>query len=442
MQRRRGASFHTVTGSATERVRAALAAAHGAQATVNAFTSIDDERALDRAAAIDRGELTGPLAGVPIGLKDLIEHEGRVTTCGSAFYRHTATKTAPCVQDLEDAGAVIIGRTGLHEWAFGFSSENPHWGPVRNPWDLNTSPGGSSGGSAAAVAAGIVPIAIGTDTGGSVRVPSALCGTFGLKVTHGRISLDGVFPLVAEIDTVGPLADSIDGIETSYRAMSGDSTPVPDLGSRRFGVPQPWYEESPTDDEIAAAFVTTVEALRSLGHEVHAIEMPDVAPSMHLWNAIAEPAREVHRKFRESGEPYGEDIAQRLDDADKVKPEEADRAREWQQMIRTRFADALGTVDFLITPTVPVRRKVIGETGIGDRHYRAVLSYFSALVNHSLHPAIALPLANSGSPPASLQVIGSKGSETALIGLGQHLVDVEMVRFAQAPANSPIPGTG
>ena len=418
--------------SATERVQAALDAAHASQDAINAFTSIDDERALIRAGEIDAMEHDGPLAGVPIGLKDLIDHKGRVTTCGSAFYRHEATETSPCVNGLEDAGAIIVGRTGLHEWAFGFSSENPHWGPVRNPWDLNTSPGGSSGGSAAAVAAGIVPIAIGTDTGGSVRVPAALCGTFGLKVTHGRIPLDGVFPLVSTIDTVGPLADSLDGIELSYRAMSGDNTRPPAAETLRFGVPQPWYEDSPTEDEIAATFVDTVQALRELGHEAHAIEMPDVAPSFHIWNAIAEEAREVHRPFRERGEPYGADLIQRLDDADAVTSEEIAEARIWQQMIRTRFSDALHTVDFLITPTVPVRRKVIGETGIGDRHYRAVLSYFSAVVNHSLLPAIALPLAGSGSPPASLQVIGNRGTEVDLISLGRRLESAGLVEFNNA----------
>ena len=133
---------------------------------------------------------------MPIGLKDLIDQEGQITTCGSAFYRHQAITSAAAVARLEQAGAVIIGRTGLHEWAYGFSSENPHFGPVRNPWNTQNSTGGSSGGSGAAVAAAITPISIGTDTGGSVRVPAAMCGTFGLKVTYNRIPLDGVFPLV------------------------------------------------------------------------------------------------------------------------------------------------------------------------------------------------------------------------------------------------------
>lgn len=424
--------------TAIERVTAALEAAHAAQGSLNAFTFIDDERALERAAAIDREGHSGPLAGEPVALKDLIDHEGRVTTCGSAFYRHEATETAPCVNALEAAGAVIIGRTGLHEWAFGFSSENPHWGPVHNPWNLSTSPGGSSGGSAVAVAAGITGIAIGTDTGGSVRVPAALCGTYGLKVTHGRIPLDGVFPLVASIDTVGPLANSLDGIEVSYRAMSGDGEPAPELGPLRIGVPQPWYDNAPMAEEIASPFIDVVRELRTLGHEVNAIEVPDVYPSPQLWNAVAEEAREVHRSFREAGEPYGDDIAQRLSDAERVTDEAIAESRRWQSMIRTRFHDALRTVDLMMTPTVPVRRKIIGEDEIEGRHYRSVLSYFSSVVNHTLHPAIALPLADSGAPPASLQVIGRLNSESALIGFGRVLETAGLVEFSAPPVNSPI----
>ena len=170
---------------AVDRVTVALERADKAQATLNVFTQLDHDAAMDRAAGIDAaagdGMPGGDLAGVPIGIKDLIDHEGRITTAGSAFYRHEAERSSSVVSRLEEAGAVVIGRTGLHEFAFGFSSENPHFGPVRNPWDPGTSPGGSSGGSAAAIAAGITPIAIGTDTGGSVRVPAALCGCYGSR---------------------------------------------------------------------------------------------------------------------------------------------------------------------------------------------------------------------------------------------------------------------
>lgn len=432
--------------SAVSRVQTALDAANDTQNTLNAFISIDDERALERAseidASIDKGEPVGPLAGVPVGLKDLIDQKGRVTTAGSAFYRQEPEASAPCVDALEQAGVVIIGKTGLHEWAFGFSSENPHWGVIRNPRDQTTSPGGSSGGSAVAVAAGITPISIGTDTGGSVRVPAALCGVYGLKVTHGRISLDGVFPLVSSIDTVGPLADSMENIDLAYRAMSSDSAPEPGPASMRLGIPQPWHEDSPTDDDIAAEFANAVAALRDIGHEVHSIEMPDVEPSIQLWNSIAEEVRMTHGEFRRESRPYGKDVAQRLDDADLVTEEEVVRAKAWQEMIRTRFSDALATVDFLITPTVPVRRKIIGEERIGDRHYRAVLSYFSALVNHSLLPAIALPLLSSGAPPTSLQVIGCRDSEAALIAFGRTLEAERLVGFEPSPIDSGKPGGG
>lgn len=423
--------------SAVERVSEALKRAHASQDALNAFTSIEDDAALHRAQEIDdriaAGDDPGPLAGTPIALKDLIDHSGRVTTSGSSFYRAEATSSAPSVVRLENAGAVIIGRTGLHEFAFGFSSENPHWGPVRNPWDPDTSTGGSSGGSAAAVAAGVVPIAIGTDTGGSVRVPAALCGTLGLKVTYGRIALEGVFPLVASIDTVGPLADSVASLDLSYRAMSGDQTPEADARPVRLGIPQPWVGEAPTDDGIGAAFESAIESLRDLGHEVGAIQLPDIVPSTVLWHAIAPEARQVHRKFREAGKTYGADVAERLDDAELVTDEEIATARRWQQMVRTRFADALETVDFLITPTVPVRSKTIGEDEIGGKHYRAVLSYFSALVNHSLHPALALPLADSGEPPASLQVIGGLESEADLISFARGLEGQGVVEFQTSP---------
>jgi Asp-tRNA(Asn)/Glu-tRNA(Gln) amidotransferase A subunit family amidase len=427
-------------------VEAALEKAHDTQDTVNAFISIDDERALERAADIDRliasERDVGPLAGVPVGLKDLIEHEGRVTTNGSSFFHEVARTTASCVSRLERAGAVVIGRTNLHEWAFGFNSENEHWGPVRNPWDLKTSAGGSSGGSGAAVAAGITPLAIGTDTGGSVRVPAALCGTYGLKVTYGRIPLDGVFPLVPSIDTVGPLADSMEYIDLAYRAMSGDGTPEPDRAPLRIGIPEPWYGDGPVEEGIAAAFEDAIVALGELGHEVGPIEMPDAVPSRQLIDAIGEEVSAAHSEYRHRGEHYDPAVSSRIEVAESVTPEATASARVWQRMIRSRFADAFGTVDLVVTPASAARAKVIGRDDIGGMSHRTVVSYFSALVNHALHPALALPLAGTGSPPASLQVIGPLDSESCLIGVGRWLSEEGIARFVPAPPNTPNPGGG
>ncbi len=422
--------------SATDRVSEALRLAHESQPSLNAFIDIDDERALARAGEIDgvieSGTYAGPLAGTPIGLKDLIDHQGRETTCGSAFYRVTADSSATAVIRLEEAGGVIVGRTGLHEFAFGFSSENVHFGAVRNPWDVATSPGGSSGGSGAAVGVGITPIAIGSDTGGSVRVPAALCGCYGLKVTYGRIPLDGVFPLVASIDTVGPLANSIENIDLAYRAMSGDDAPEPSLRPLRIGIPQPWYDDAPMDDRVAAAFDGAVADLAAMGHEVHPIVLPDVVPGREIILAIAEEVNAVHAGYLGAGLPYGAEVRDRLLDCATVTADESAQGRGWQQMVRSRFDDAFDTVDLLLTPTVPAMRKVIGEDSIGDRHYRTVLSWFTSIVNHALLPAIALPLRDATGPPPSLQVIGPMGSEAQLIGFGRALEEKGLVGFVAA----------
>lgn len=370
---------------------------------------------------------------MPIAVKDMIDHAGRLVTCGSAFYRRVAESTAPCLASLEKAGAVVIGRTGLHEFAFGFSSENPHFGPVRNPWDPDTSCGGSSGGSGAAVAAGIVPIALGTDTGGSVRVPAALCGTYGLKVTYGRIDIDRVFPLVPSIDTVGPLADSVDSLALAYRIMSGDDRPEPGPRPLRLAVPQPWVAGAPMSDEVAHTFRETLTALERLGHHIEEVEMPGVGPSGLVVPAIAEEVREIHRAYRERGESYGEDVASRLSDSEAAGADVIADARQWQRHLRDSFASVFEEHDLVITPTVPVRSKQIGEEMIGDKHYRTVLSWFSYVANHALIPAIAMPLLGTGQPPLSLQAMASFDQEPLLISFARSLEGEGLSGFRPAP---------
>jgi aspartyl-tRNA(Asn)/glutamyl-tRNA(Gln) amidotransferase subunit A len=286
------------------------------------------------------------------------------------------------------------------------------------------------------VAAGITPVAIGTDTGGSIRVPAALCGCFGLKVTHGRVPIDGVFPLAASIDTVGPLADSIESLESSYRVMSGDDSGAVVPDRIRIGLPEPWLGESPMDSQVATTFEETVRSLEGMGHDVSVVRMEGVLPAHELIDSIAGEVSDVHRDFRSQGLPYGDDVARRVDDCLATAPDRIEAGKEWQKMIRRRFAGAFETVDLLLTPTTPVMKKVIGEDPIGDRHYRAVLSWFTAMVNHALHPAIALPLAGTGAPPVSLQAIGPLGSETVLIDWGKSLVEAGLAGFEPAPMAS------
>jgi aspartyl-tRNA(Asn)/glutamyl-tRNA(Gln) amidotransferase subunit A len=254
-----------------------------------------------------------------------------------------------------------------------------------------------------------------------------------LKVTHGRIPLTGVFPLALSIDTVGPLADTIANLDAAYRAMSGDDTNEPAPAPLKLGIPQPWFDMAPMDETVAKGFDKLINALRDLGHTVIPVGMPDVLPAQELIHAIAGEITGVHRDFRAKGLAYGDDVAKRLDDCAGVSPEEIQAGRDWQLMIRRQFAEAFTTVDLLITPTSPAMRKQIGNDSIGERHYRAVLSWFSAIVNHSLHPAIALPVVDSGEPPVSLQAIGSSGSETGLIGFGRSLESAGLIGFSPAP---------
>ncbi len=415
-----------MTDSTSSAIAKAIRDARASQPMLNAFTQIEDESSAGSTA-------TGALTGLPIALKDLIDHAGRTTTAGSAFYRHRATTSATCVSRLEAEGGVIIGRTNLHEFAYGFSSENPHFGPVRNPWDLNTSAGGSSGGSGAAVAAGIVPVAIGTDTGGSVRVPAALCGCFGLKVTHGSIPLDGVFPLVPSIDTVGPIADSVDNLERVYRVLADDADPLPEHKPFRFGIPQPWFDNGPVSEDVSASFETAVSEIRSLGNNAREIEIANVFPDSGLGGVFAPEVSATHRGFVEHGMPYGDDVAARIESSFATTESQIAEGKAWQQMIKDRFDEAFAEVDLLITPTVGAMRKTIGENEIAGSNYRTVLSWFTSIVNIAHLPAVALPLLRSGQPPVSIQVIGPPGSELTLLTLARSWEGQGLVGFALPP---------
>lgn len=438
---------------------AAVVAAH-LEATsrageLNAFTLVDAEAALEAAAALDRrlaaGEAPGPLAGVPIALKDVIDQAGRPTTCGSGFYWQVPAVSATVVRRLEEAGAVILGRNGLHEFAFGFSSENPWWGPVRNPWDPATSPGGSSGGSAAAVAAGLAPVAIGTDTGGSVRVPAALCGLVGLKPTHGRIPLTGVFPLAPSLDTVGPLTRSTADAALVYAAIAGhdaaDPWSVPravllpegpaDPARCRFAIPLPWAAH-PLSREVRDGFRFALEALGKAGAVVEQVHEPDLTPPGLVEASMYPEVAAIHREWmRVHPKWYGPEVRLRLSRALEVGTAEHVAGLAWRSRARHALDRLLTHCDAVLTPTTAVLRKGIGdETVVTEEEpmpYRRALSAFAAPVNHSGHPALALPLAAPvafpNDPPPSLQLVGRRWEEHRLLEIGLGLEEAGIVAF-------------
>jgi len=434
----------------------AIAAAQTSQAPLNAFTLIDTDGAMARAKAVDmlveQGKDPGPLAGVPVALKDLVDQAGLPNTRGGSFPVELSENSATVVRRLGAAGAVIIGRTNLHEFAFGFTSENHWFGPVHNPWDLATSTGGSSGGSAAAVAAGVVPIAVGTDTGGSVRVPAAMCGVFGLKVTHGRVPLSGVYPLVASFDTVGPLARTVADIAAAYLAMAGDdptdpwSRPVPvktppvsiDPSKVRIGVVRQWFETIHSRD-IAVAIDAFIDMCTDLGFSVAAVDEEALTPIPEVTAASRAEVLDVHgNRFADHPERYGPDVRLRLEESQGVTPEDMVAAARWISNARATVA-RLDTDGFtaLVAPTVGVRSKTIGVDNIDidgtPTFHRVPLANFTAPINAIGIPSLSMPITGSGAPPVSVQLIGPAWSESRLLSIANHLETHRIVGFTPPP---------
>jgi Asp-tRNA(Asn)/Glu-tRNA(Gln) amidotransferase A subunit family amidase len=450
------------SGETTARREAEAALNRAAAATsLNAFIRLDPDGALHRAAAVDRivaaGGDPGPLAGVPVALKDIIDQAGISTTAGSSFLDSAAETDATVVTRLEAAGAVIIGRTGLHEFAYGFSSENDWWGPVRNPWDPTTSPGGSSGGSAAAVAAGIAPLGIGTDTGGSVRVPAALCGVVGLKVTHGRIPLTGVFPLAGSLDTVGPITTTIADAAVAYGVLAGydaadpwsidravtGSGPVR-IDGTTIGIPHPWVDRTLAPEQ-RAGFDHAISVLGDAGAELVDLEAPMLDPHDMPPGTYHEVA-DVHRdSYLQDPQRYGPTIRQRLAAVFDLTPDDVAVGARWRRSVVAAFGELFARCDVILTPTTAARTKSIGvdtiDVGDGPEPDRPVVSWFTPLVNQAGIPALAIPIETphvSGLPP-SLQLIGPAWSEARLLAIGMALDGFGLVAHRTAPPATPKP---
>jgi aspartyl-tRNA(Asn)/glutamyl-tRNA(Gln) amidotransferase subunit A len=320
-------------------------------------------------AEINAGNWRGPLHGIPIGLKDLIDTAGVKTTCGSALFAdRVPARDAEIVRRLKTAGAVLIGKQNMQEFAYGGTSTSSYFGPVRNPLDLERIAGGSSGGSAAAVATGMCFGAIGTDTGGSVREPAAFCGIVGLKPTYGRVSTRGVFPLSTSLDHVGPLCRNVEDTALLLQVIAGydklDPTSVDwaiDLytdvvkanAKSRIGiVRRPFFDD--LDGDIACAID---EALKQMAGDVLEVELPPTPAAVQGPEVYA-----VHGKhFAASPELYGRWIQERLKQAAMVNTVAYVEARQQLDRVRRSIDDVFSEVDFLITPTTPVPPITIEE---------------------------------------------------------------------------------
>jgi aspartyl-tRNA(Asn)/glutamyl-tRNA(Gln) amidotransferase subunit A len=437
-------------------VEFSVGAAERLNGSLNAFLEIDRE-ASKRAAAVENSG--GALAGVPVAVKDNICVRGMQTSCGSRILGdYHPPYDATVIERLLGAGAVIIGKTNCDEFAMGSSNENSAFGPVRNPWDTTRVPGGSSGGSAAAVAAGIVPVALGSDTGGSVRQPASLCGVLGLKPTYGRNSRYGLVAFASSLDQVGVFAREVTDVARVLGVIAGrdrhDSTtadvPVPDyvaaldvdLKGARLGFPRALFGKG-LDEEVGTAVKNVVDVYRELGAEIVDVELPNAGYAIAVYYIIAtaeassnlarfdgvrygfraEDApelRQMYRKTREEG--FGAEVKRRIMLGTYVLSAGYydayyRKAQQVRTLIKNDFLNAFKDCDAIITPTAPTPAFALGEK-VDDPLAMYLNDIYTVTANLAGIPGLSVPCGlSSARLPIGFQLLGPYWSEPTLLKL-------------------------
>jgi aspartyl-tRNA(Asn)/glutamyl-tRNA(Gln) amidotransferase subunit A len=441
--------------SAAELTAAALQRIERLNPSTNAMQTVLADAARERAKEADeelaRGEGRGPLHGIPVAVKDLFYTQGVRTTGGSKlFENYMPDHDAAVVESLRAGGAVLIGKTGMHELAYGITSSNPHFGAIRNPWDRDRIPGGSSGGSGAAVAAGMVSMAMGSDTGGSIRIPATYCGVVGLKPTYGRVSRYGAMPLGFSLDHMGPLTRSVRDAgavlniiagydprdETSSRRPVENYVPdiEPSLRGLRIGLPENFYFER-LDPEVDAAVRAAFRTAEALGAEIVTLRVPDIAAINTVARVIllaeASALLEPHLEHRDL---FGGDVLALLDQGRLLPATDYINAQRLRRAMQHEFAGAWSRVDCLFTPTAPITAPRIGETtatvGSASEDVRLATTRLVRAINLLGVPAISIPCGmDHRGLPIGLQIVGQPFAEALILRVAQAL----------APGEVPVP---
>ena len=424
--------------SSAELVSAALSRIARLNSSLNAFITVADDPARREAKRADR-EIRrgwrGPLHGIPISLKDNIETRGIRTTAGSKILSSfIPARNSVIAERLARAGAILVGKTNLHEFAYGVTTENPFFGATHNPWLRDCIPGGSSGGSGAAVAAGLCFASVGTDTGGSIRIPSSLCGIVGLKPTFGLVSLEGVVPLAQSLDHAGPMARSVADACIMLEAIAGGYPELarpPDFRKLRkkrparfqIGWPKQYFFNR-IDDEVLRAVKNAVKTLESLGGRAAEVSLPhlddSVAPSTNIALAEATQYHESRGYFPKRADEYSPDLQHRLEQGREVRAVEYLRAREQQREVMHDFDAAFERVNVIVAPTTPVAAPPLGTKEVsiaGEKEaVRSALLRLNRPANYTGHPAISLPCGfTRAGLPIGLQIIGPHWGEAGLL---------------------------
>ena len=453
--------LETGSRSATDLARDALARAEGLDSRYNIFITICAERAMHMARAADEraraGARLGLLDGIPVTIKDLLDLRGTPTTNGSgAGWGGSEEQSADVVANLERAGAVVIGKTNLHELGMGITNDNPHFGKTFNPWNRDLSPGGSSGGSAAAVALGIGAGSVGTDTGGSIRIPAAHCGIFGLKPTLGALSTKGVSGIAWSLDHTGPLAATIDDLAILFQAMrEGQVTSMDtrhrDLAGLRIGVPTTYFNER-IEPAVEAAYRAALGALEGGGAMLCDFDPPDPTPAVS-WAFILARAEawHLHRKrYADHPDSVGEGVQGFLDSGRQTDAAEYLDARARQESFGQAMERSLLPYDVVVVPATPATAKPYSQEAVsfGDEEemiFQCMIRYTSVF-NISGHPVVVAPCPSlADGLPAGIQMVGPRGSEHRLLSIARAYEEVALADHLsrlRALIEQPVPPVG
>ncbi len=434
--------------SSTELTRAAIQQIGRLNPKLNAFITLTAESALERARQADSelagGSDRGPLHGIPIAHKDLFLTRGVRTTSGSKIYEDfVPDHDAAVLEKLDAAGAVSLGKLNMHELAYGITSENPHYGAVRNPRNLEHIPGGSSGGSGAAVAAELVFAATGSDTGGSIRIPAAFCGVVGLKPTYGRVSRFGALPLAFSLDHMGPLTRSVRDAALVLNAVAGydprdpassrraveDFLPAEGSSLRgvRIGISEEFFQM--LDPEVESAVRAALREAESAGAAVRPVRLPDL-PSMTALAQIillAEAAA-VMQPHLSRREQFGPDVLALLDQGCLVAAADYINAQRLRRRIQREMGRVWEQVDCVVAPAAPILPPRIGQMtvmlGTREEDVRSVTTRFMRPFNLLGLPALSMPCGVSGAGlPIGLQVVGPPFGERLVLHIGAAMED-------------------
>lgn len=429
------------------------------QPKLNAFLTVTAEAALNTARRRDEelaaGAGRGPLHGIPVAVKDVFCTRGVRTTCGSPlFHDYIPDHDAAVVERLEAAGAVLLGKTGMHELAYGITSNNPHYGAVRNPWDTARIPGGSSGGSGAAVAAGMAFVAMGSDTGGSIRIPASFCGVIGLKPTSGRVSRHGVLPLDFTLDHMGPLTRSVRDAAATLAVLAGHDPrdesssrqPVtdylaaatgPNLTDIRVGWPENFYFDR-LRPAVEKNIRRAAETLEELGARIVPVRLPDIEAINTVGRLILfAEASAVMEPYLDKRSRFGSDVLALLDQGRLLPATDYLNAQRLRRLQQQEFRHVWRRVDCLLTPATPMTAPLVGESEvtIGGRSEDVRLAATRLLRGFNVLglPALSMPCGlDDGGLPVGLQIAGPPFAEARILAVGAALEDA--LRFPGLPA--------